>query len=360
MALSKTYLSILQSWVRSGLLIARSKASLIVPPRVPVEAPRLRSRPEARFRLRDGCERCAEMERDRVRVPGTIRARDNYRRHKQRDHLRKNQAANNHQSERTSRGCILSKAKREWHCAHQRGQRCHHDWTETLNAGFMNCRAKVPTLVDSLQSKIDHHDAVFLHDAEQKKKSDHAVERQGRSKNPKREQTADHGWNDRRKQDRDRMDITFVKNSKDHVHNENGGDQKQWQRLEKLSEHKRFALKRRLNAGILEMHLRERVFDKFGRIANRNVRQQIKINGNAGELIKMVYSLRTDNRICRCYGTQRNEIRARPGCGGNAVARRATLANRAAAVAAHVQIVEISRLRTLIVLHFEADLILVV
>jgi hypothetical protein len=61
---------------RSGLLIARSKASLIVPPGVPVAAARRQLRPEARFRLRDEYARCAEMERDRVRVPGTIRARD--------------------------------------------------------------------------------------------------------------------------------------------------------------------------------------------------------------------------------------------------------------------------------------------
>src|SRR5439155_150893 len=81
---------------------------------------------------------------------------------------------------------------------------------------------------------------------------------------------ADDGRHDCWKQDRDWVHIAFIKNSEDHVHDENGGNQKQRQRLEKLSEHKRFALEGRLNAGILSMHLRERVFDEFGRVADRD------------------------------------------------------------------------------------------
>src|SRR6266516_6376490 len=104
------------------------------------------------------------------------------------------------------------------------------------------------------------------------------------------------------------MDITFVKNSKDHVHDKNGCDQKQRQRSEKLSEHKCFALKGRLNAGILAMHLCERIFNEFGRVTDGNAGQQIKINRDAGELIEVVHSLRTNNLTCRCYGAQWNKI----------------------------------------------------
>src|SRR6266446_2011250 len=42
----------------------------------------------------------------------------NHWRNKQRDQLRKNQAANNHQSERAARGRILTKTKGERHRAH--------------------------------------------------------------------------------------------------------------------------------------------------------------------------------------------------------------------------------------------------
>src|ERR1700736_343701 len=151
----------------------------------------------------------------------------NYRRHEERDHLRKDQSADDDESEWSARGSILTKTEREGHGSHQRSQCRHHDRTKALDARFMNCRTQIPALINSLQSEIDDHDSVLLDDAEQKKESDHAVERQCRSKNPKREQTADHGWHDRGKQDRDRMDITFVKNSKDHVHDKNGGDQEQ-------------------------------------------------------------------------------------------------------------------------------------
>ena len=129
------------------------------------------------------------------------------------------------------------------------------------------------------------------------------------------------------------MHVAFVKNSQDHVHDENGGDQKQWQRLKKLPKHKRLALKSCLNARILSMYLRKRVFDKFRGITNRNVREQIKINRDAGELIEVIHRLRTNDLARRCYSAQRNEIGARSGCGGNAIARRAALANRAAAIA---------------------------
>ena len=121
----------------------------------------------------------------------------------------------------------------------------------------MNRRAKIPAFVDSLQRKIDNHDSVFLHDSEQQEQADHAVERQCRSKDPKGEQPADDCGHDGRKQNRNRMDITFVKNSKDHIHHKNGGEQEQRQRSEKLAKDKRLALKHCLNARKLLMHLGE-------------------------------------------------------------------------------------------------------
>ena len=134
------------------------------------------------------------------------------------------------------------------------------------------------------------------------------------------------------------MDIAFVKNSEDHVHDKNGGDQEQWQRFKKLPEHKRLALKRRLNARILAVHSRERVFDEFGRVANCYVWQQIEINCDTGELIEMVYSLRPDDLTCRCYRTQGNKVRACSSRRSDSVAPRAAaaLGNCAAAIAAYV------------------------
>src|SRR5262249_53857125 len=84
---------------------------------------------------------------------------------KQRDQLRKNQTAHDHQTERTPRCGVLPESERNRYCAHKRGERSHHDGTKPFHAGFMNGRAQVPAFVDSLQSKIDDHDSVLLYDA---------------------------------------------------------------------------------------------------------------------------------------------------------------------------------------------------
>ena len=106
----------------------------------------------------------------------------------------------------------------------------------------MDCRTQIPAFVDSLQREIDNHDSVLLHNAEQKKQPDHAVERQCRSKDPKRGQTANDRGDNRRKQNGDRVNVAFVENSKNHIHHENCANQKQRQRAEELTEHERFAL----------------------------------------------------------------------------------------------------------------------
>src|SRR5438874_4934083 len=102
----------------------------------------------------------------------------------QRYELGEDQSSDNDQSKRPARCRILTKSEREWNCAHQRGERRHHNRTKSFYAGFVNRRAQVPAFIDSLQREINHHDPVFLHDAEQQKQSDHAVERQSRSENP--------------------------------------------------------------------------------------------------------------------------------------------------------------------------------
>ncbi len=207
----------------------------------------------------------------------------------------------------------------------------------------MNCRTQIPAFVDSLQRKIDHHDSILFNDAEQQKESDHAVERQRRSKNPECGQAADHRGHDRWKQDRDWMDVAFVKNSENHVHHEDRADQKQRQRAEKLAKNERFALESGLHAWILLMYLRKRIFDELRRVTDRLTRQQIKIDCDAGELIEMIHRLWPDDLLCRCYRAQRNQIRAVP-----VVVVippplvPPPLSDCASRVAAHVQIIEIA------------------
>src|SRR5438105_15856364 len=112
------------------------------------------------------------------------------------------------------------------------------------------------------------------------------------------------------------MNIAFVKNSEDHIHDEDRGEEQQRQRPEQLTKDKRFALECGLHTRKLSMHLCETVFDEFGRVTDCDVRQQVEIDGHAGELIEVIDCLWTDDLLCRCYCAQRDEIRdgARRGC----------------------------------------------
>jgi hypothetical protein len=47
----------------------------------------------------------------------------------------------------------------------------------------------------------------------------------------------------------------------------------------------------------MAMHLRERIFDELRRVADRDAGQQIKIDGDAGELIEMIHCLRPDDLL---------------------------------------------------------------
>src|ERR1700758_5311606 len=81
----------------------------------------------------------------------------------QRDQLRENQTAHDHQTQWPTRCGILTESQCNWDCAHKGGECGHHDRTKPFHAGFVNRRAQVPTFINSLQSKIDHHDSVLLH-----------------------------------------------------------------------------------------------------------------------------------------------------------------------------------------------------
>ena len=48
-----------------------------------------------------------------------------------------------------------------------------------------------------------------------------------------------------------------------------------------------------LEAGILLADLREGILDKCGGIADGNVGQEVKVDRHAGELVEMIYRLRT-------------------------------------------------------------------
>src|SRR5206468_3694572 len=108
-------------------------------------------------------------------------------------------------------------------------------------------------------------------------------------------QPADDRWHDGREQNRERVHIALVKNSQNHIHDENCRKQQQGQGLKQLSEDERLTLKGSLHGWIMRLDLRYSILDVFRSIANRATRQQVEIEGDAGELVEMVHGLRANN-----------------------------------------------------------------
>src|SRR5215470_3872618 len=108
------------------------------------------------------------------------------------------------------------------------------------------------------------------------------------------------------------------------------------------------------------LELREGILDVLGRIPDRDVWQQIEIECDAGELIKMIHCLRTDNFLCGCYNTHRHEACHVTGSRGNRPTTRAAGAEIPTGAAPDIEVVQVPWVRALLVFHFKNDLVLVV
>src|SRR6266850_7310061 len=110
-----------------------------------------------------------------------------------------------------------------------------------------------------------------------------------------RGQPADDRGHNGREQNRERVHIALVKNSQDHIHDEDCSKQQEGQGSKQLSEHERLALKGSLHGWVMRLDLSDRVLDVLRSIANCAVWQQVEVERDAGELVQMVHGLRPKN-----------------------------------------------------------------
>src|SRR6476619_5998709 len=110
-------------------------------------------------------------------------------------------------------------------------------------------------------------------------------------------QPADDCGHNGREQNRERVHIALVKNSQDHIHDENCRKQQQGERLKQLSEHERLTLEGSLHGWVMWLDLRYGILDVLRSIANRRIRQQVEIESDTGELVEMVHGLRANNLL---------------------------------------------------------------
>ena len=88
------------------------------------------------------------------------------------------------------------------------------------------------------------------------------------------------------------MEIAFVENRQDHVHDEDGQRHQDRQIAHRVLKRQRFALQ--TGTERRRHHFGRSFGDEVGGVADGNTRLEIEVQGHAGELIQMVDRLRTD------------------------------------------------------------------
>src|SRR6266576_366139 len=140
--------------------------------------------------------------------------------------LAENQAANDGDAEWTAQLGTDAGSERKRQTAEQRGHRGHHDGPETQQAGFVNgVERRLAFLAFSFEREVNHHDGVFLDDADQQDDANERDDAKFRATKQEGKDGADSGGRKRGK-NRNRMDVAFVQNAENNV---NGDDRSQYQ-----------------------------------------------------------------------------------------------------------------------------------
>ena len=109
-------------------------------------------------------------------------------------------------------------------CAENRGHGRHQDRPESQQAGLVDRFARRLALVAlGVEREVDHHDRVFLHDADQKDDADDGDDGQIVAGHHQRQQRADSGGRQRR-EDGERMDEALIEHAQ---HDIDGDDRRQ-------------------------------------------------------------------------------------------------------------------------------------
>src|SRR5919198_2679092 len=104
-------------------------------------------------------------------------------------------------------------------------------------------------------------------------------------------QPADDCRHNGREKNRKWVNVALIKNSQNHIHDEDRRKQQQGQGSKPLSEHEGLTLEGSLHSWVMRLDLSYRILDVLCSIADRGIRQQIEINSDTGELVQMVHRL---------------------------------------------------------------------
>src|SRR5579859_6256665 len=251
-------------------------------------------------RLFDGI---ANVKGEAVREPIECEI-DDGRRIKSKD-LAQDEAADDGDAERAAKLGANTGAKREGKTAEKRGHRGHHDRTETQEAGFVDGIER-GFAFDSFGFKceVNHHDGVFLDDANQEDDANERDNTEFRAAEEKGGNGADAGGRQRGK-NRDGVDEAFVKDAEDDINGDESGEDEHGLIGERILERSRGALKLSLNAR-RQIQIGFGGVDGIDGVAERGVGRQVERKSDDGKLALMIQGERGGIGFDASEGGKRN------------------------------------------------------
>src|SRR6266566_1152351 len=222
-----------------------------------------------------------------------------------RQQLADKQAANDGNAERPTQLRADAGAQSKRQAAEQRGHGGHHDGPEAQQAGFVDgVDRRLAFLALGLEGEVNHHDGVFLDDADEQ---DDANEGHDPKLRVAQKKSKD-GANARRRkrgQDRDGMDVAFVQNAENDVNGDDRSKNQDWLIRKRPEEGRRGPLKRALNAG-WHVQFLLRAVDGVNRIAQRCAWSEVEGERHDGKLALVVPSERRIPGVEMREGTERD------------------------------------------------------
>src|SRR5258706_7932206 len=201
--------------------------------------------------------------------------------------LAEDKPADDSDTQRTTQFRADATAERERQATEQRGHGSHHDGAETKQASFVDgIERRLPFLALGLQCEVDHHDGVFLDDADEQDDADQRDDAEFRVAEKQRENRPDARRRERG-ENRDRMNVAFVENAENDVDGNQGSQDQDGLIGQRLEEGRRGALERGLDAG-WHVQFQLRAVDGVDRVAERGIGGQIERESDDRKLTLMI------------------------------------------------------------------------
>src|SRR5215471_3378328 len=167
----------------------------------------------------------------------------------ERQQLTENQAADNCNAQRTAQFRTDARPQRERQATKQSSHGGHHDGPEAQQAGFVDgVEGRFPFLALGLEREVNHHDGVFLDNADEQDDANERNDAEFGTAKHQRKNGADTSGGERRK-NRNWVDVAFIQNPENDVHGDYGGENQNRLIRERPEKSRSSSLERGLYAG---------------------------------------------------------------------------------------------------------------